>query len=180
VGNGAITVFLVGLSQNAVACCAHITTLSVLCWNVLRVETLLVMWNMLWQRWWRVTDYQDLVPDTQLNFPIYRRVTDALLPAVSCSTAMDTLSRVKPVAHVTSATNRSLECVEFYLHVGCISQVWYWEICLSYCAHCNGYWNQVCCVWCYKVLGSSVNRGTASFLIWFLKSGGDLSFFSCV
>ena len=43
--------------------------------------------------------------------------------------------------------------------------VWYWEICFFYCAHCSGYSNHVCCVWCYNVLGNSVNRGTAHFFL---------------
>ena len=48
-------------------------------------------------------------PDTQLNFPVYRRVTKA----VSCSTGMDTWSRVKPVAHVSSAIIEVLNAWSF-------------------------------------------------------------------
>lgn len=36
--------------------------------------------------------------------------------------------------------------------------MWYWEICFFYCTHCSFYSTQVCCVWCYNVLGNSVNR----------------------
>jgi hypothetical protein len=52
-----------------------------------------VTWNVLWQRWWRVTDVHDLVRDTQLNFPAYRRVTEALMPAISCWTVIYTVQR---------------------------------------------------------------------------------------
>jgi len=132
-----------------------------------------VGWNVLWQLWWRVTIWLPtrnrifLFTDPLQNIccPQY----PVLLIWTLCPGLNQLHTSLRPLANSWMRGVLSSRWLYF--------TVWYWEIFFfSYCSDWSGYSNQVGCVWCYNVPGNSVNRGTAHFLIWVFKFGGDCHF----